>query len=183
MTVHPIFQHLLQAEEPGTTITHVDRGGIVQSSAGAKYISKLGSKAEQEQFIGEAESLKAMNRAAPTLAPRLVASGILDKSQTKTDNEIDRPYFLSEYKDLASLDNAAASILGKRLATEMHQFKSTQGFGFHVPTFCGRTKQENGWYDTWEECYDALIGGLLNRLKARGTFTELCAKGEQVRKR
>lgn len=183
MTVHSIFSRIIQAEEPDATITGGGRNGLIHSSTGAKYIGKIGSRAEQEQFAGEAESLKAMNLAAPGLVPRFLAGGIIDKQQAQSDNEIGRPYFLSEYKDLSSLTDASAKILGKRLATEMHQYKSTEGFGFHVPTFCGATKQANGWYDSWAECYDALIEGLLDKLETRGGFADLCAKGKEVRKR
>ena len=182
MTVHSIFLRIIKAKEPDATVMSGGRGDLIQTSSGAKYIGKIGSKAEQEQSEGEAESLKAMNLAAPGLVPQLLANGIIDEQQAQSDNEIGRPYFLSEYKDLASLTDASAKVLGKRLATEMHQYKSTEGFGFHVPTFCGATKQANGWYDSWEECYDALIGGLLDRLEPRG-FADLCTKGKEVRKR
>lgn len=39
------------------------------------------------------------------------------------------------------------------------------------------------WFDTWQECYDDKISELLDYLRARKTFTELCEKGEQVRER
>ena len=90
---------------------------------------------------------------------------------------------MSEYKNIGSLTDASAEKLAKRLATEMHNYKSMMGFGFAVPTFCGRTKQDNGWYDSWEQCYDALIGGLLSKLESSGGYDELCSKGEQIRRR
>jgi protein-ribulosamine 3-kinase len=153
----------------------------ITSSSGEKYIAKLGKASNREQFIGEAESLKALQLCAPRLVPKLIASGFVDE-RGEDSNDGD-PYFLSEYKKLGPLTGESASKLGKRLATEVHAYKGTHGFGFAVPTFCGATRLDNGWYSSWQECYDSLIQGLLSRLSRQGGFAALCAKGEQVRKR
>ena len=150
---------------------------IVTSSAGNKYYAKLGNATESDQYIGEVESLKAIHAAAPGLAPRVFASGVAAGDSNK------RPYFLSEYKDIESLSVKSAELLGKRLATELHVFKSDKGYGFDVPTYCGATRQENGWYESWEECYGSMIENLLLKLKGRRGSTELIAKGEEVRSR
>ncbi|KAH9950869.1 fructosamine kinase PKL/CAK/FruK [Amylocystis lapponica] len=180
--IHRIFIKCIQQQEPGTTVTS-GRSPPLRSSSGAGYIGKIGTKDEKEQYIGEAESLKSMNSAAPGLAPRLIACGVIDEDTAESDKEVGKPFFLSEYKDMGSLSEGAAKILGKRLATEMHAYKSTQGFGFHVPTYCGQTRMENGWYETWEECYDALLGGLLATLNGRGGYVGLCRQGEEIRRR
>jgi len=148
---------------------------IVRSSSGAKYYAKIGSRSEQEQYVGELESLKHMSVGAPGICPLVLSSGVTDDGL---------PYFISEYKDVSGLSVESALKLARRLATEMHKYKSkSRKFGFHVPTFCGPTRLANGWYDTWEECYDALIGGLLDGLgKVRGNKV-LCEKGELVRQR
>ncbi|KAH7886136.1 Fructosamine/Ketosamine-3-kinase [Phlebopus sp. FC_14] len=150
---------------------------IVTSSAGIKYYAKIGSTSETEQYVGEAESLRAMHEAAPGLVPKVFASGVMDSGSAG------RPYFLSEYKDLTSLNPKSAEVLGQRLAKELHAFKSSKGYGFAVPTYCGATRQDNGWFDTWEGCYSTMIENLLLKLKGRGRYTELVAKGEQVRAR
>ncbi|EPQ60399.1 fructosamine-3-kinase [Gloeophyllum trabeum ATCC 11539] len=159
----------------------------IESSSGKRYFAKVGSASEKDQFFGEAESLNAIKKAAAGLAPQMFAWGLADSDgdEATSSQSNAKPYFLSEYKDFSgSLTDKAAQTLAKRLATEMHRSTSENGkFGFGVPTFCGATRQENGWSDTWEECYDKLIGGLLDGLGKKGRFTELCRKGEEVRKR
>lgn len=179
--VHPVILRAIQKHEPGAIAEK--KASYVQSSSGKTYFAKIGSRSEVEQFIGEAEALKAMQIAAPGLAPQLIDSGIIDSETAERDTDVGRPYFVSEYKNIGSLTDAAAKQLAKRLATELHAYKSTQGFGFPVPTFCGRTKQDNGWYASWQECYDVLIGGLLDKLRQKGGYDELCHKGEEVRAR
>ncbi|KAF9076019.1 fructosamine kinase [Rhodocollybia butyracea] len=148
-------------------------GGRVQSSNGNVYFVKLGSSSEAEQYTGEAESLRKINFGAPGLAPNVFASGTFEDG---------KPYFISEYKDIGYLTDKGAAVLGKRLATELHAYKSESGFGFQVPTYCGATRMKNGWYDSWEKCYSEMIGDLLERLKKKGKYQELCTKGESVRK-
>ncbi|KAJ7631122.1 fructosamine kinase PKL/CAK/FruK [Roridomyces roridus] len=144
----------------------------ITSSSGAQYFAKIGEESEAEQYAGEAESLKQIALAAPGLAPHVLATGTHER----------RPYMISEYKDLTSLSDTAARRLGKRLATELHQYKGPNGFGFEVPTYCGATRLENGLFDTWEACYSAMIGDLLSQLEKEGSFPSLCARGQMVRK-
>lgn len=153
---------------------------VVTSSAGNKYYAKFGDIVESDQYVGEAESLKAIHDAAPGLVPRVFASGVIEGDSNEA---VGRPYFLSEYKDMGSLSGNAAELLGKRIATELHASKSSKGYGFDVPTYCGATRQENGWFDTWEECYSSMIGNLLSKLKGKRGGTELITKGEDVRSR
>ncbi|KZT30842.1 Ketosamine-3-kinase [Neolentinus lepideus HHB14362 ss-1] len=184
MILPSIILKCLQKIEPDASFT----GGMprVESSSGKRYFAKVGSASEKDQYIGEAESLNAMNKAAPGLTPIVFAYGLADSggNEATSSQSCAKPYLLSEYKDLGSLTDKSGQTLAKRLATEMHQSMSENGkFGFGVLTFCGATRQENGWSDTWEECYDKLIGGLLDGLKRKGRFTELCTRGEEVRKR
>jgi len=167
----------LEKLEPNATFT--GSLPIIQSSAGVRYFAKVGSSSEKDQYIGEAESLRAINEAAPGLSPCVLALGFMNSS----DNEpyTGQPYFISEYKDLRSLTSRAADVLAKRLATELHKYKSSKGFGFDVPTYCGATRQENGWYGTWNECYSEMIGSLLGKLRQKGRFGDLCSRGEEVR--
>ncbi|KAJ7751312.1 fructosamine kinase PKL/CAK/FruK [Mycena maculata] len=143
----------------------------ITSSNGNQYFAKIGVESE-EQYAGEAESLKQIAIAAPGLAPRVLASG----------THGNQPYMITEYKDLRPINDTAARRLGKRLATELHQYKGLKGFGFEVPTYCGATRLENGWFDSWEACFSALIGDLLSQLLKKGGFSSLCTKGEHVRK-
>lgn len=145
----------------------------VRSSTGECYFVKLGSPSENEQYMGEAESLRAISTAAPGLAPKMLSYGMGANGN---------PYFISEYKNMTGLTGEAANVLAKRLARELHQFRSQKGFGFEVPTYCGATRQKNGWYGTWEKCYDALIGNLLEGLSKRG-YDDLVSTGEEVRNR
>lgn len=111
---------------------------VVTSSSGKRYFAKVGSKSECEQYVGEAESLKHIARAAPGLVPQVSQNGLTADG---------KPYLITEYLDIAHHSNASLSRLAKRLASELHAYKSNKGFGFDVPTFCGATKLENGWYD------------------------------------
>ncbi|KIY50439.1 fructosamine kinase [Fistulina hepatica ATCC 64428] len=130
---------------------------ITSSTSGKSYFVKLGTSSEVEQFAGEAASLDALHAGAPGLVPRLLAHGV--------DSGSGRPYFISEYKDIAYLNNNAGAKLGTRLAELHSQGRSPGGrFGFQVPTFCGATRMRNGWYDSWEKCFDVMIGDLLDKL-------------------
>jgi fructosamine-3-kinase len=146
----------------------------VHSSSGAVYFAKIGAPSEAEQYIGEANSLNAINEAAPRIAPRVLVSGV---------TEAGVPYFISEYKDISSLysNSKAANELAKRMATEMHAQPNPDGFGFPVPTYCGPTRLQNGMFKTWHECYGSQIGDLLHQLHRQGCYPHLCKKGEIVK--
>ncbi|KAL4070592.1 Fructosamine/Ketosamine-3-kinase [Scleroderma citrinum] len=169
--------HLLR-EEPGVQFSF--SLPLITSSSGKRYYAKVGSTGETDQYIGEAESLRAIYEAAPRLAPRLLASGISGK---EAPSEAGRPYFLCEYKGIGALTIEAAEILGERLSKELHTFKSSNGYGFSVPTYCGATRQDNGWFGSWEECYSTMMRNLLQRLPKGGKYSELLLKGEEVRTR
>ena len=154
----------------------------LKSSSGVTYYAKIGAASEQAQYTAEVESLKALGTAAPGLVPKVFASGFFTQGDEESKAGTGLPYFLSEYKDLRSLSPDAATILGRRLAEEVHSYKGTNGFGFHVPTYCGPTRMENGRYSSWDKCYDALIAGLLFHLKS-SRYSVLRTKGEQVRQR
>ncbi|TDL28027.1 fructosamine kinase PKL/CAK/FruK [Rickenella mellea] len=167
----------LERIEPSSNFTY--EPPLVSSSSGATYYVKLGRESEVEQYVGEVESLKAINAAAPGIAPRVMASGVTDGEDVAQPG---LPYFISEYKHMSGLTDSSATKLGERLATELHRYESTHGFGFHVPTFCGRTRLKNGWFDTWEACYSSMIGDLLHGLRDKGSaYSDLCEKGENVR--
>ena len=178
--VPSIFLKHLNKLEPNAQFTFSPPR--LRSSSGANYYAKIGTASENAQYVAEVESLKALDIAAPGLVPKVLASGFFTQDDQESKPGAGRPYFLSEYKDLRSLSPASATVLGRRLAEEVHSYKGTNGFGFHVPTFCGPTRMDNGWYSSWEKCYDALIAGLLSHLKS-SRYSTLRAKGEQVRQR
>jgi len=119
-----------------------------------------------------------MDRAAPGICPKIIADGV----------ELDQPYMITEYKNLGGLTSSSSSKLAKRLALELHTYypEVCNGkYGYEVPTFCGATKQANGWYDTWLDCFQAMLGSLLNQLEHgyAGTFDELVVMGRELQKR
>jgi protein-ribulosamine 3-kinase len=178
--VPKIFLKYLNKFEPNAQFTFSQPR--LKSSSGATYYAKTGTTSEHAQYVAEVESLNALDVAAPGLVPKVLASGFFTQDDGESKPGTGRPYFLSEYKDLRSLSSTSAKILGRRLAEEVHSHKSTRGFGFHVPTYCGPTRMENGWYPSWDKCYDALIAGLLSHLTS-SRYSALRTKGEQVRKR
>jgi protein-ribulosamine 3-kinase len=155
----------------------------ISSSSGKCYYAKVGSPKEREQYVGETESLKAIALAAPGLAPSLLAFRLVTEHGEETEVSEAIPVFVSEYKNITPLTVRSGAILGSRLAKELHIHTSSKGYGFEVPTFCGATRLRNGWYETWEQCFDALIGDLLSTLSVRGGYSELCRKGQDIRTR
>ncbi|KAJ7597598.1 Fructosamine/Ketosamine-3-kinase [Mycena floridula] len=167
--ITPSILERLQRLEPNTEFSGYPPK--ITSSSGKCYFVKVGTPAETEQYLGEMESLNAIRLAAPGLAPLELNTGVIG----------DRPYMISEYKNLSRLTKASAAVLGKRVATELHGYKSLNGFGFQVPTYCGVTRLVNGWFSSWEECYASMIADLLAQLRAQGPqHRQLCNKGDIV---
>ena len=170
MPIHLLIVQKLGEIEPAASFT--GRLPRVESSDGQLYFCKVGKPSETLQYAGEAKSLEIMGSAAPGLVPKLISL---------TTTESGEPIWISEYKDIAPLSDTAAVLLAKRLATELHQKKSDEGFGFGIPTYCGATKLANGWFPTWAECYSSMIGDLLGQLEKKGGYHNLCRRGQQVR--
>lgn len=154
-------------------------GPRVTSSKGASYFAKVGLSSDWDQWNGEAASLKAMYAAAPGLCPKLIAFRD-DPAGSK------RPFMVSEYLDVSGLSSTSAMQLAKRLALELHEPKNNQKepkgmFGFGCPTYCGVTRLENGWFQTWEECFAALMRGLVDGIRKRGSgFAETVRLGDET---
>ncbi|CAE6455098.1 unnamed protein product [Rhizoctonia solani] len=164
----------LQALFPGDSFTN-GGGPRILSSSGRIYYGKVGTPSEAEQYRAEMRSLQLMSDCAPGLCPNVISA-----------SHEGRPYLISDYLDLSSLSSStgASSTLARRLASELHGAKSENGkYGFECPTFCGATKIDNGWYDTWADAYDSMIGGLLDKLESRSSYKELCKKGREVQQR
>lgn len=119
--------------------------------------------------------MKTIQNAAPGFAPSILSF--------KIDNG-DRPIFISHYKDLSPLrDPAAGKALATRLATELQAYKSVEGFGFHVPTYCGATRMKNGWFESWEECFGEMISDLSIELRQERYDEALYSTGEKVKRK
>jgi fructosamine-3-kinase len=157
----------------------------VFSSSGKVYYAKTGTPNDRGAYTTEAESLKALNLASPGLVPKLLAFGFADENGRETDGGgRDSPFFITEYKHMTSLTEHSGAVLGRRLATEVHNYASPKGFGSEVvPYYGGATRLRNGWFKSWEKYVDALIADLLATLEARGGFSDLCRKGQDIRAR
>ncbi|QRW24872.1 ketosamine-3-kinase [Rhizoctonia solani] len=164
----------LKISFPGETF--IARGGPrISSSNDQTYYGKSGTPSEVEQYRAEIRSLQLMSAAAPGLCPSVVSA-----------SHEGRPYLISDYLELSSLASSAgaSTILARRLASELHGAKSNNGkFGFECPTFCGATKIDNGWYSTWADAYNAMIGGLLDKLEKQESYKKLCRTGREVQQR
>ncbi|KAJ1301802.1 hypothetical protein OPQ81_009030 [Rhizoctonia solani] len=170
----PFLVEKLQELFPSDTFTAVG-GPRIRSSSGRSYYGKAGNSSETEQYRAETRSLELISTAAPNLCPNVVSA-----------SHEGRPYLIADYLDLSSLSSSvgASSTLACRLASELHAAKSDNGnYGFECPTFCGATKIDNGWYDTWADAYGAMIGGLLDKLERRSSYKELCIRGREVQQR
>ncbi|KAG8910787.1 hypothetical protein FRC00_007557, partial [Tulasnella sp. 408] len=176
--IAPSVLNALNALDPDATYSQAG-GPKVKSSKGDIFFVKTGHARNYDHWKGEAESLKAMYAAAPGICPRLIAFG--DDEESKQ-----RPYMISEYKQFTSLSSTSGKVLAKRMALELHEPKNSEAeakgrFGFEWPTYCGATRLENGWFDTWDEAYASLIKTLLDGLRQEGrTYSEICNLGDQV---
>ena len=156
----------------------------VLSSFGRSYYAKTGSQKDKGAYVTEVESLKAISQAAPGLVPALLAFGFADEDGREADSSRGSPYFITEYKYMTPLTERSGAILGRRLATEVHNYTSPKGFGSDVqPYYGGVTRLRHGWYRTWEQYVDALVGDLLSSLEGRGGYSELCRRGQAIRAR
>ncbi|KAH9968594.1 fructosamine kinase PKL/CAK/FruK [Russula dissimulans] len=155
----------------------------VVSSSGKMYYAKTGSPSDRGPYTTEADSLQALGFAAPGLVPTLLAFGFVDENGRETNSSKGSPFFITEYKNMTSLTEHSAAILGRRLATEVHNYASPKGFGSEVPPYYGgATRLRHGWHKTWEGYVDAIIADLLSTLEARGGYADLCRKGQDLEK-
>ncbi|KAN0124814.1 Fructosamine/Ketosamine-3-kinase [Russula decolorans] len=180
--VPPHVHKQLARIEPGAHF----RGMLPQvlSSSGRSYYAKTGSQKDKGAYVTEVESLKAIGHAAPGLVPTLLAFGFADEDGREADSSKGSPFFITEYKYMTPLTERSGAILGRRLATEVHNYASPKGFGSDVqPYYGGATRLRHGWYRTWEQYVNALVGDLLSTLEGRGGYSDLCRKGQAIRAR
>ena len=130
--------------------------------------------------------MKAIHKAAPGLAPTVIAIGNAKRppDSDDEDEDIDEeevPYMVTTYIFLTPLSPVSSLALARRLASEMHAATSPTGkFGFECPTYCGVTLVQHGWQDTWSSLYKNMITGLLDGLREKGSYAEVCRLGMDV---
>jgi fructosamine-3-kinase len=125
----------------GGCISHASR---IDTDAGT-FFAKWNAEAPPDLFEAEGRGLREMARARSSLAipSVLVASGPRGGSAG---------FIVMEYLDpRAAHAPADEEVLGRGLA-ELHRFGAKQ-FGFAGDTYCGSTRQANGWGDSWPEFY------------------------------
>lgn len=185
MRAHRVFERVLQnphMEGPECTLTQ--SGSIIVTSTGKQYIAKIGGHEDADRYDGLYQSLLILETAVPGLAPKSSGCGLIEREDKELDSDLMKPYSLCEYKETIPLDSETAKALAKRLATELHTYKSLGSFGFHVPTYCGPTRQENKWCKPWQKCFDALIRDLAEQLHAdRPEYRALLKQVTRVRER
>ena len=119
----------IEADHPSTSFM-VEGYCVRSSSSGRAYFVKLGEPEEEEQYTGEAVSIGHITRAAPGLCPAVLQCGIakFPRSEDAKNPEIlDRPFWVSEYKFMHPLGTNSASTLARRLALELHAYRSQNG--------------------------------------------------------
>jgi fructosamine-3-kinase len=142
----------------GGCISHASR---IDTGAGT-YFAKWNEDAPPDLFEAEARGLREMGKAKASLAIPAVLAASGPRGEAP-------PFIVMEFLDpRASHDAQDEEQLGRGLA-ELHRLSARQ-FGFPGDTFCGATRQPNGWCDAWPVFYaERRLRPLLDAVrKARG---------------
>ncbi|UPL01702.1 hypothetical protein LCI18_012636 [Fusarium solani-melongenae] len=118
------------------------------------YFVKTGPGKEAEvMFRGEHASLNAIADTVPNFCPRSHAHGALA-------NREGHFFLVTDFLDLGS---SAPGGTGRTFAAKLAELHTTPApkpeghdkpmFGFHVPTCCGSTEQDNSWKESWADFY------------------------------
>jgi len=145
------------ASAPGGCIHEARR---VTTSEG-EFFAKWSAECAGDIFLREAEGLEALRAVgSPIVIPRVIAAAApLDG---------DPAFLILEY--LKPADRGDDTRLGEGLAV-LHRSHG-DAFGFPSPSYCGATRQENAWDDSWPAFYrDRRIEPLLKVLDQRGSLT------------
>jgi len=151
-----------------------------------------------KHFVGEAKSLELIEKAAPGLAPLVFRVGtILCKDEEEGETPQETQFMISEYKFLQPLRGEDALLLARRLALELHAYKSERGqdiafqksanrmltpsgYGFECATYCGATRTQGAFFDTWAACFADMITSLLSNLRTKSQYSELIKLGDEI---
>jgi len=135
----------------------ISNASRVDTNAGV-FFAKWNEEAPPDLFEAEARGLRQMARAAARVAiPKvLAASGPRGKVPA---------FIVMEYLEPESAHgDHEEETLGRGLA-ELHR-TSSERFGFPGDTYCGSTRQANGWCDSWPQFYtERRIVPLLNAVR------------------
>lgn len=194
-SIAPALLAELRQIEPDPDVCFSATGFCVRSSAGPSYYAKIGTPAETEQYqgawpyvriflfkhscttffnnwliIGEAFSLQMIERAAPGLAPLVFRTGIVMHKENEDDDEEEEedeecPFTISQYKYLQPLNGTYSLVLAKRLALELHAFKSEKGEHFNT------NRDEFSNHRSQSQVLDSIVRPIAEPLVRKGLFT------------
>ena len=128
------------------------------------FFAKWSSRCPGDIFLREAEALEALRSVSPQIViPRVVAAKGPVAGQPA--------FLLLEFLPPASRsDRSHDEELGRGLAT-IHR-ASAERFGFSSPTYCGLTRQDNRWCDSWSDFYrDRRLRPLVEALDGDGRLS------------
>lgn len=110
-----------------------------------EFFAKWSARGPADIFLREAESLEALRSAAS----RIVVPRVIAASEPRGD---DPAFLIIEYLEPAGRGTVPDDDkLGRGLAA-IHRTRAEK-FGFRSPTYCGPTRQDNRWRDSWVEFY------------------------------
>lgn len=136
------------------------RGNILTSSDGTTYFARTSQ--DIKQIAGEVESLRALAVSCPEVVPEVYAFEV----------EGGEAAMISQYFDLkgGSTNGDTQKELARRVAKPHTQPQDTSSgtggkYGFHFPTHCGVTEQDNTWEEEWEDFFrNRRLGNLVKRI-------------------
>jgi protein-ribulosamine 3-kinase len=143
---------------------------------GPRYFLKLNHASLLDMFEAErdglAELAHAHAKSSAVRVPAPLASGVVDESA----------YLLLERLDLATSTDAAAALLGERLAAQ-HRI-TREHFGWHRDNTIGGTPQINTPCDSWVEFWrDTRLGYQLELAKTNGIAAQVITDGQRLLER
>ena len=126
-----------------------------------EFFAKWSARCPEDIFLREADGLNALRSVSVEIVvPRVIAA---------SEPLRGHPAFLIlEYlTPSARSQEQEDEQLGRGLAL-IHRGRATR-FGFSAPTYCGSTRQDNRWRDSWPEFYrDHRLGPLVQTLGEQG---------------
>ena len=154
--------------KPRVTVTGATAvsGGCIHearrlSTSEGEFFAKWSARGPADIFLREAHGLEALRSAGSELAvPRVIAAA----EPAGDDPAFLIIEFLESFGGVPPPDDGK---LGRGLAA-IHRTRAER-FGFDSPTYCGLTRQENRWRDSWLEFYrDQRLRPLIDTLARQG---------------
>jgi hypothetical protein len=166
---------------PSRYIDTLRRFRITSSSRGV-YTARIGDDLKEhfEDINRERFSLHHLREVVPKLVPKMFS--VRFEKGSSTSNQPHQPYIIYKYEKLQSLSPTSAKTLGQQLATKIHECKTQVGFGYYYPVYYRGIKIIDGWFGSWEACYQALITGALSHLES-DEYSGLNRQVEKVKER